>query len=268
MAARAGARRTPRLGWRFWTFVGAMLALTGVFVVLGTWQLQRLIEKDQLVAAVSERLNEPPVPLPPPREWTPEDGETYDFRPVRVTGQYVPQHSIVVFTNLSPARGAHSGPGYWVMTPLVVEGGGTLFINRGFVPERLGGNYAADPTAPAGEVSLSGIARQPERAGSFTPGPDPVKRLDYVRDPRRLAAMLPPDMAGVAELYLDLPAGAPGALPQGGETIVAFPNNHLGYALTWFGFALLTPLLLAAWAMRQLAEAGQTTGARRSSASQ
>jgi surfeit locus 1 family protein len=30
----------------------------------------------------------------------------------------------------------------------------------------------------------------------------------------------------------------PNGLPQGGETIIDFPNNHLGYALTWFGLAL------------------------------
>jgi surfeit locus 1 family protein len=53
-------------------------------------------------------------------------------------------------------------------------------------------------------------------------------------------------------LTVDLPASAPGALPQGGETVVDFPNNHLGYAFTWFGFALLTPSLLAYWIWRQL----------------
>ena len=42
-------------------------------------------------------------------------------------------------------------------------------------------------------------------------------------------------------MTLDAPAAAPGALPQGGETVVDFPNNHFGYALTWFGFAILTP---------------------------
>ena len=51
---------------------------------------------------------------------------------------------------------------------------------------------------------------------------------------------------------VDAPAGEAGALPQGGETVIEFPNNHLGYAFTWFGFALLTPALLAYWVFRQL----------------
>jgi surfeit locus 1 family protein len=53
-------------------------------------------------------------------------------------------------------------------------------------------------------------------------------------------------------LTVDAPAGEAGALPQGGETVIEFPNNHFGYALTWFGFALLTPVLLAFWVYRQV----------------
>ena len=42
----------------------------------------------------------------------------------------------------------------------------------------------------------------------------------------------------VAPFFIDADASAPGGLPEGGETILTFPNNHLQYALTWFGLAL------------------------------
>ena len=96
------------------------------------------------------------------------------------------------------------------------------------------------PAAPDQEVCCA-----------FTPGPDKTGRIEWVRDPARLASL-----AGVSGTVLgmtiDAPATAPGALPQGGETTVDFPNNHFGYALTWFGFAILTPCLLAFWVWRQL----------------
>ena len=99
--------------------------------------------------------------------------------------------------------------------------------------------------------TLTGLALKPEAAGAFTPGPDTANRIEWVRDPVRLAAM-----AGIGDpvfgLTVDAPAGEAGALPQGGETVIEFPNNHLGYALTWFGFALITPALLAFWVFRQL----------------
>jgi surfeit locus 1 family protein len=106
-------------------------------------------------------------------------------------------------------------------------------------------------------VSLSGIARAPESAGSFTPAPDRARRIEWVRDPVRLAALVDTGGRPVAPFTLDLPAGGPtgfpDGLPQGGETVMEFPNHHLGYAFTWFGFALLTPLLLAYWIWRQRA---------------
>jgi surfeit locus 1 family protein len=72
-----------------------------------------------------------------------------------------------------------------------------------------------------------------------------------VRDPQRLGALVDPALAPFAPFYVDLPAGPAGTLPQGGETVISFPNNHLGYAMTWYGFAIITPIMLAVWLRRQ-----------------
>ena len=71
--------------------------------------------------------------------------------------------------------------------------------------------------------------------------------LQHVRE----QAFADPALGPYLPITVDLPAGPPGALPQGGGTVVEFPNNHLGYAITWFGFALLVPPLLWFWARRQ-----------------
>jgi surfeit locus 1 family protein len=137
------------------------------------------------------------------------------------------------------------------MTPLRNDGGGIVWVNRGFVPQPQAPAFSSGGSTPTGTVTLTGIARAPEEITGFTPGPDAKKRIDYVRDPDRLAALADPALTPVAPIYVDLPAGDAGALPQGGETTVFFPNNHLGYAMTWFGFALLTPILLIVWVVRQ-----------------
>lgn len=237
--------------WPFWGFVVLMLALTGVFVVLGIWQVQRLAEKEALIAAVATRFEAAPIALPPAAEWVGFDAEVYDFRPLTVTGTFRHDQTVLVFTNLASAKGEYSGPGYWVMTPVMLESGGTVLVNRGFVPERLAESYAEGKAGPVGVVALAGIGRKSEEVNGFTPASDFVKRIDWVRNAERLAAMADPALAPIADLYIDLPAGAPGALPQGGETRVEFPNNHFGYALTWFGFALLTPVMLLFWVWRQ-----------------
>lgn len=243
--------------WGTLAFSLLMLALTGVFVALGLWQLERLREKETLIAAVTERTVAPATPLPPVAEWVGFDAEVYDYRPVTVTGTYVPAETIRVFTSLSEARGQLSGPGYWVVTPLAVTGGGYVLINRGFVPQQLGDNYASGADAPLGEVTVTGLARTSEEASSFTPGPDATNRIEWVRNVPRLAAMLDPALTPLAPITIDAPAGEPGALPQGGETTLSFPNNHFGYALTWFGFAIITPILLAVWLFRRRRKAAK-----------
>jgi len=239
-----------RLGPGFWGFIVFMLALTGLFVWLGVWQVHRLAEKEALIAQVNRQLTQPPYDLPPAGQWGSGDVDTFAWHPVSASGQYVANGTVFVFTSLSEARGRYGGPGYWVMTPFAPAGGGTVFVNRGFIPQAALDTVRAMPL-PTGPQTVTGIALAPQQADAFTPAPDTANGIEWVRDPVRLAAM-----AGIAGpvfgLTLDAPAGAPGALPQGGETVVEFPNNHLGYALTWFGFALLTPALLAFWIWRQL----------------
>jgi surfeit locus 1 family protein len=234
-------------GWRKRAFVLLMLAVTGLFVALGVWQWMRLKEKEALIARVTERLEADPVPYAPASA---EQG-AYDYRRIIVEGRFLATQSVFVFTSLSDPRGEFSGPGYWVMTPLALERGGAIWVNRGFIPDSSRDGFDPDGNLMAGAVRLSGIAVPSARASTFTPAPNLRDRVEWVRDTMRLSALAPDLPEPVAPVYLDLPASAPGELPQGGETVVEFHNNHLGYALTWFGFAILTPILLVFWLSRQ-----------------
>ena len=249
MAEKAPAAATRR--GLFWGFIVLMLALMLLFVSLGIWQLERLGEKERLVADVAERMNLPPAELPPVAEWAAFDPESWNYKPVQVAGIWLPERTVRVFTSLADQHGQYGGPGYWVLTPLQLNAGGTVFVNRGFVPQDASDAFVTGGTLDAGLVSLTGIARASEDVGSFTPEPDTGKRIEWVRNTARLAALAGEVPQPVAPIYIDLPAMGQGALPQGGETVVSFPNNHLGYAITWFGFAVLVPFLLFFWVRRQ-----------------
>lgn len=244
---------TRRLRWTDWLFTLLMLALAATCVFLGAWQMQRLAEKEALIAAVDARLHADAVPVPPASEWSALDPQDYIFQPVTLTGAFRYTQTVTVFTSLADAKGQYSGPGYWVVTPFVLAEGGTVFVNRGFVPSQyqaaaiMGDLHGDDP----GVVTVSGLFRAPETAGFMTPEANMSDRVEWVRDPQRLANMVDPALAPIAPFYVDLPAGAPGDLPQGGETVVSFPNNHLGYALTWYGFAIVAVVMLGFWLWRQ-----------------
>lgn len=236
-----------------WTFVVLMLALAVVCVGLGTWQMQRLAEKEALIAAVDSRLDADPIPVPPVDEWASLDLEQLNFQPVSLTGAFRYNQTVTVFTSLANARGPASGPGYWVVTPFMLADGGTVFVNRGFIPQDFQAAAVSDGEGDDSQVTISGLLRPGEAAGFMTPGPNTSERIEWVRDPVRLAAMVDPAMAPFAPFYVDLPAGPAGELPQGGETVVEFPNNHLGYAYTWYGFAIVAVVMLGFWLARQRA---------------
>ncbi|WEJ32525.1 SURF1 family protein [Devosia sp. SD17-2] len=247
------ASTTRPLRWTDWLFAVLMLVLAAVCAFLGAWQMDRLAEKDALVAAVDARLTSAPIPVPAVDQWSSLDYEALVFQPVSLTGAYRYTQTLTVFTSLSNANGQYGGPGFWVMTPFELEQGGTVFVNRGFVPQQyqeaaaIGDLHGEDP----GMVTITGLFREPEVAGMMTPEANMSDRIEWVRDPARMALMADPNLAPIAPFYVDLPATVPGELPQGGETVITFPNNHFGYALTWYGFSIVAVVMLGFWLWRQ-----------------
>lgn len=251
--SKANIEQRRGLRWTDWLFAALMLALAVTCIFLGNWQMARLGEKETLMAAVEGRLGSEPVPAPGIDAWQDLDLNQWNFQPVTLTGSYRYTQTVTVFTSLADARGRFSGPGYWVVTPFELDAGGTVFINRGFVPQELqeqaalGDLHGDDP----GSVTVVGLFRPGEKAGMMVPEANMSDRIEWVRDPARLAAMVDPALAPIAPYYVDLLAGGEGDLPQGGETALTFTNNHLGYAITWYGFAIIAVAMLGVWLYRQ-----------------
>jgi surfeit locus 1 family protein len=241
------------LKWTDYIFAALMLALAGTCVFLGGWQMDRLGEKEALIAAVDQRLGAEPVPAPSVAQWGTLEPDVWNFTPVSLIGTFRYTQTITVFTSLTNPRGPYQGPGYWVVTPFELVGGGTVFVNRGYVPQdfqeqaALGDLHGDD----AETITIVGLWREDEHLGWMTPDPNTSDRVEWVRNIARMGAMVDPDLAPLAPFYVDMLAGEPGVLPQAGETKVTFTNNHLGYSMTWYGFAIIAVLMLGYWLWRQ-----------------
>ena len=144
--ASSAAKPAPRRG--SWGFLLFMLVLAILFAGLGYWQMQRLEQKEAMIAAVDERLSLPPEALPPVESWPSLSTDRYDFRPVSFEGAYQGDQTILVFTSLSNTKGQYQGTGYWVVVPVQLTGGGTVFVNRGFVPEAAASSMRRARAAP------------------------------------------------------------------------------------------------------------------------
>jgi surfeit locus 1 family protein len=220
----------------------AMLVVLALLLTLGTWQLFRKGEKEALIATVSARAHGAAVSLPPRHDWPQLDLEALDYQKVRLTGAFQPAERHV-YTILPETRGRAAQPGWWVYVRLVLAEGGSVFVNRGFVPyaqKELSSRPAS--VTPIGTVNIEGLVRRPEGRGSFTNTDDPARNIFYARDPALFARSLAVD--DVAPFTVEQTTPNATDLPLAGQTRVTFPNRHLEYALTWYGLAAT---LVAIW---------------------
>lgn len=242
-AVPTSAPRKPGLLWP------ALLTVIGTLVLcaLGTWQLQRMGEKHAYIDRLQEQAAGKPAPMPPSADWAKLDPAALDLTHVVVKGSYIDDRIAGVRTTIAagpPGSRQLSGFGRWVFQAFKVEDGGIILVNRGFVPEaRLG------QIGPAsGPDTIKGFLRAPEARNSFTPQDLPSIREFYTRDPAAIAVSLgqPP-----APFYLEAAREGDGLTPPAGvdvrELIGRIPDNHLQYALTWFGLALTLLGVFAAW---------------------
>jgi surfeit locus 1 family protein len=225
-----------------------LIALFGIAILisLGVWQLHRLAWKEALIARIEARVHAPPAPLPPERDWSALKPEDYEYRHVTLRGRFDGREALV-FRGSGPEAG--EGPGYLLLAPLILPDGSAVIVNRGFVPGSP--QDAASHVLPLGEVSVTGLMREPEPRNLFTPADQPDKDQWFTRDPGAIARHFGLSRAAPFSVDADN-SGDPKALPRGGTTVIAFPNNHLGYALTWFGLALALAGVFGGWAWGRL----------------
>lgn len=178
------------------------------------------------------------VPAPGPATWRDIDYDAFDYLPVVVSGTFRHDLEAHIYVALAKPNGAFGDQGYFVLTPLETTEGWTVIVNRGFVPEDRKDPSTRDAGQVEGEVEIAGLLRQPQGRNAFTPADDLEANIWFTRDPAAIgeAFGLGSDLA---PYYVDafFDPALPDGLPQGGETELVFSNNHLQYAITWYGLA-------------------------------
>lgn len=258
----SGHEAAARPRWRILLWPGLVtLAALAVLVSLGVWQLQRLAWKEDLIARIEARTHAEPVPLPPESSWLQGEWAEEEYRPVRVSGTYRHDHEVYVHGNAVLGSGG-ARMGRFVMTPLQTDEGALVFVNRGFIPAELERDPAAfaewqreDRGRADQPVTVTGLLRLRQERGWFVPEDAPDKGEWFVRDPVAFAAAL--GLQRVAPFTVDTfrEEGREG-WPVGGLTVVSFPNNHLDYAFTWFGLAVVLAVIFILFARRRLVPPG------------
>ncbi len=231
-----------------WGLLICSAVVFAVLVGLGVWQTQRLFWKEQLIADIEQRIHAAPKTLAEVEGEFMQTGSV-DYMPVTLRGTFAHDHEQYFFTTFKGAAG------YAVYTPLLLEDGRAIFINRGFVPYEKQQPETRLTGQVTGEVILTGLARDPliAKPSSYLPDNEPDKKLYYWKD---WGMMM--ENSGLSQehdfvgFFVDADAAPnPGGLPAGGITILEQPNNHLQYAGTWFGLAAVLLVVTVIFVLRQ-----------------
>lgn len=226
----------------FWPTVTAV-PLVMLCFGLGVWQIRRLAWKEGLIAERHAAVTSRPVPVPR----TAAVARGMQFHRVVVTGEFLNDKEIHL-----AATAPDGDPGFHVLTPLREQSGRIVFVNRGFVPQRLKDPRTRLKGELAGTVRVTGLLRlAPEaKPNWFVPDNRPAENYWFWLD---LKAMARADkLADVAPFYIDADAAPnPGGWPRGGLTRLELPNHHLQYAITWFSLAVAMIVIYFVYHLRR-----------------
>jgi len=229
------------------------LAAFLVLVGLGTWQLQRKAWKEGLVAAMHERLAAAPVDLPPASQWASLNVDSAEFRRVKFHAQFTEGRGVYVYVAGSALRDDIKEPGYFAFAPARLDDGTAVVVNRGYIPMDQQTGW------PAGTMEVVGYLRWPESRPWFLSDTNSASDTWFVRDHRTMAVAKA--WGDVAPFYVDQESPVPASgLPRPAALKVNLRNDHLQYAVTWFGLAAVLVGCFMAWLItrrRNAAEPGE-----------
>ncbi|HNQ98771.1 MAG TPA: SURF1 family protein [Trueperaceae bacterium] len=221
------------------------LVMVGLFINFGFWQLRRLEQRRAVNAVMDSRAHLPPQPL---ASALPVGSEVPQYLPVTVVGTFDPEHEVLL-----RGRSLDGRPGFNLLTPLVLDDdsageyrGGAVLIERGWVPYDHDSVPVADALPPTGSVTVSGELRAPQSPptgplaaiAAHDPPDGPLVQSFYV-DVKRLAPQMPyPLVPAYVVLRQQTPPNEQ-RLPEPIPANEMSEGPHLGYALQWFGMALV-----------------------------
>lgn len=208
------------------------LVCFGVTVFLGFWQLHRLEWKTGLIANIENSLKSEA------REYKAK--QQYDGEFIKVVTRGIYDHE----------KELHFGSyyadewGYKLVTPLQMEDGNTVYINRGWVPQKFKTHKNIKVRRPKGNVEVVGLIRKANLKSWFTPTNDSKKNYWFWYDIEAMNKFT--GFVGQNLVIEEIRNSGQGEgnvkaandFPLAIEPEVKLRNDHLQYAVTWFGMSL------------------------------
>lgn len=234
---------TGGLRSRSWGLALLVITTAAFLLFLGLWQLERAEEKRTLIEAQDAQRKLPALRVESAKQVLPE------YRFVTVRGHFDTQRYWLLENRIFKGR-----YGFEVVSPFTLLDGSSLLVHRGWLPGDRSRRELPQVDTPGGEFELTGVIDQGGATGFQLAGagedsgwPKRVQWLPTAQAAEALGVELP-------DLLLRLRAGEPGMHTQTYHAVNMPPQKHLGYALQWFGMAIIIVFLygLRLWRQRTL----------------
>ena len=139
--------------------------------------------------------------------------------------------------------------GTQLIVPLERDDGIAILVDRGWVPDR-----RPRPLAQAdGDVTIEGYVRPSDTPGMFSATDSPATRQFYTLDAPAIGKALGLDRVAPF-ILVALGPPPPERYPDPARHLPRPPNNHLSYAITWYGLAIALVVIFVLWARKVLNE--------------
>ena len=204
------------------------LVLAGLAAGLGVWQLQRLAWKEGILRQIELGQARAPAPL---------TGGAEPFSKAVATGRFMP--GVARYGAEVGRAGGQTEMGSHVLRPFQLDGGGVVVVDRGWAPDGFKGAAPAGPQRivgfihPSEQVTMPGISDESDSGRFFS--------LDVGKIGRYF---------GVESLgpFALVELGSADTVPRPARVLPQPPNNHLSYAITWFGLSIGSVAVFAVYA--------------------
>jgi surfeit locus 1 family protein len=231
-----------------WVVLIAALATAAVTARLGLWQLDRARQKNDLQASLSTRMAMPALGAQDlARDATKAVNQHH--RRVVLEGHWQARFTVYLDNRQMNAR-----PGFFAVTPLMLDDGSAVLVQRGWWPrDQADRTRIAAPAVPEGRVQLRGrVGPWPSALFEFTAAKEvgPIRQnVDHDDFARETGLALRP--LSVLQLDDAVTLHQAAAVPADGllrQWLMPAANveKHHGYAAQWFALSALS-IGLYAW---------------------
>ena len=200
-----------------------------LLLYLGNWQVERLEWKLGLIKQIETRAFMDPIRIPPEKS----NLDDLEYLSVQITGRFNNQQEMTLYS-----VGPNGEAGYDLYTPFTNNDGKIIIVNRGWVPERIKDQVSRLETIKNVEHTVTGLLRKPSIKLWYGPENEPQNNNWFYGDLDGMARTYSLGAVYPMYLYAAVDDHDP-VFPVAGRTEFNIVNNHLDYALTWYGLAIV-----------------------------